>query len=246
MLDYDLEAATYDETRGGVERARAAAGAVLELVPDEAAVLVDVACGTGIVSELLKTPGRAVIGVDASAGMLALARARVDLPILGDATRLPLARDSVDVVTFMWLLHLIDASTVAAAIGEAARVLRSGGVVITTVDKNAANYETASDAGELLRAARAELGPPATDGFVRVRAVASEAGLELAGTSGYVGHNQGKTPRTWSRMVREEFTWARDAAPERIATLCRELEALPDQDVRRPDPVYTVAAFRCR
>lgn len=258
MLDYDLEAATYDETRGGAERARAAADAVLELLADgvgvldgaavleseRAAVLVDVACGTGIVSELLKAPERVVIGVDMSAGMLARARPRLDLPVRGDATRLPLTSGSVDAVTFMWLLHLIDARMVAAAIGEAARVLRPGGMVITTVDKNAANYETDSDTGALLRAARTELAPVASDDFARVRAVAGEAGLELAGTSGYVGHNQGKTPATWARLAREEFTWARAADPDRIARLCRGLEALPDQDVRRPDPVYKVAGFR--
>ncbi|NUR26043.1 MAG: class I SAM-dependent methyltransferase, partial [Catenulispora sp.] len=177
-------------------------------------------------------------------GMLERARPRLECVLRGDATRLPFANGSVDAVTFMRLLHLVDVPMVAAAIGVAARVLRPGGVMITTVDKNSANYETDSDAGALLRAARAELAPPASDDFARIRALAGEAGLEFAGTSGYVGHNQGKTPRTWARLIREEFTWARAAAPERIAELCRELEALPDPEVRRSDPVYTVAAFR--
>jgi len=143
VLDYDLEAAHYDRTRGGAERARAAAGAVLELVPAGCAVLVDVACGTGIVSELLRAPVRTVVGVDRSAGMLALARPRLagggdagcGSPggggvARGDATRLPVASGSVDAVTFMWLLHLVDAATVAAAIAEAARVLAPGGTLL--------------------------------------------------------------------------------------------------------------------
>ncbi|GAA2057502.1 class I SAM-dependent methyltransferase [Catenulispora yoronensis] len=252
MLDYDLEAATYDQTRGGMERARAAANAVLELVPElvpglvpeRTAVLLDVACGTGIVSELLKAPGRTVIGVDASAGMLEVAKTRLELPVRGDATRLPIASHSADAVTFMWLLHLVSPEVVAGAVREAARVLRPGGVMVTTVNKNSAQFSTESDAGALLRAAQRELAPPATDDFERVNAVAAEAGLEYVGGSGYVGHNQGKSPRQWIRLVREQFTWSHDAAPERIAELCRELGALPGQDVRRPDPVYRVAGFR--
>jgi ubiquinone/menaquinone biosynthesis C-methylase UbiE len=110
VLDYDFEAAHYDATRGGVARARAAATAVLELLPASCTVLVDVACGTGIVSELLAAPGRTVVGVDASAGMLALARPRLGdgRALQGDAAHLPLASGSADAVTFMWLLHLDD------------------------------------------------------------------------------------------------------------------------------------------
>nr|WP_324605751.1 methyltransferase domain-containing protein [Streptomyces sp. NRRL B-24484] len=76
MLDYDGEAATYDATRGGEERAGAAA------------LLVDVACGTGIVTARLRRPGRTVLGVDRSGGMAAVAAGR--LPghvLLGDAGR---------------------------------------------------------------------------------------------------------------------------------------------------------------
>jgi SAM-dependent methyltransferase len=257
VLDYDLEAAHYDRTRGGAERARAAAGAVLELVPAGCAVLVDVACGTGIVSELLRAPGRTVLGVDRSAGMLALARPRLagggdagcGSPggggvARGDATRLPVASGSVDAVTFMWLLHLVDAATVAAAIAEAARVLRPGGVLVTTVDKNSAQFQTGSDVGAILRAAQRELAPAASDAEERVRELAAAAGLEPAGTAGYVGHGQGKSPREWVRRVREEIKWLRNADPARVDELCRALEALPEQDAPRADPEYRLAGFR--
>jgi len=256
VLDYDLEAAHYDQTRGGVARARAAAGAVLELVPADCAVLVDVACGTGIVTELLTAPRRTVIGVDRSAGMLALARPRVAKGgggagggagggvVRGDATRLPLASRSVDAVTFMWLLHLVDDAVVTAAIAEAARVLRPGGVMVTTVDKNSAQFETSSDVGDILRVARRELAPPASDGVELVGDLAAAAGLEPAGTAGYVGHGQGRSPREWVRRVREEITWTRRADPRRVAEICGVLEALPEQDVRRADPEYRLAAFR--
>jgi SAM-dependent methyltransferase len=247
VLDYDLEAAHYDESRGGEARAQAAARAVSELIPAQSEVLVDVACGTGIVSELLKAPGRVVIGVDPAAGMLTLARPRLGgggRVLRGDATRLPLASESVDAVTFMWLLHLVDEPVVAAAIAEAARVLRPGGRMVTTVNKNSAQYETDSDVGVILRAAHRELAPPASDDVERVRELAAAAGLQPAEMSGYVGHGQGRPPREWARRVREDFAWARHADPARVAELCRELEALPEQDVSRPDPEYKLAGFR--
>ena len=247
MLDYDLEAARYDQTRGGVARARAAAGAVLELVPADCAVLVDVACGTGIVTELLTAPGRTVVGVDMSAGMLALARPRLSDRggvARGDATRLPVAAGAADAVTFMWLLHLVDAPVAATAIAEAARVLRPGGVMVTTVDKNSAQFDTDSDVGAILRAVRQELAPPASDGAERVRDLAAAVGLEPAGTAGYVGHGQGRSPREWARRVREDIKWLRKADPARVEEICRELEALPEQDVRRADPEYKLAGFR--
>ncbi|HEY9332564.1 MAG TPA: SAM-dependent methyltransferase, partial [Streptomyces sp.] len=70
MLDYDDEAAVYDATRGGVPRAEAAAGAVLGLVPPAARTLLDIGCGTGIVTERIAggRPGLRVLGSDAAHG----------------------------------------------------------------------------------------------------------------------------------------------------------------------------------
>ncbi|NEE46230.1 class I SAM-dependent methyltransferase, partial [Streptomyces sp. SID8455] len=63
MLDYTREAAVYDATRGGVPRARAAAEAVHALLPATARDHLDLACGTGLVSERIAQPGRRVVGV---------------------------------------------------------------------------------------------------------------------------------------------------------------------------------------
>jgi 2-polyprenyl-3-methyl-5-hydroxy-6-metoxy-1,4-benzoquinol methylase len=72
---YDREADVYDASRGGSQRAEAAADSVAGLVP--AGRLLDVAGGTGIVSEALAARGFDVLVADLSPGMLRLAAARV-------------------------------------------------------------------------------------------------------------------------------------------------------------------------
>jgi ubiquinone/menaquinone biosynthesis C-methylase UbiE len=178
VLDYDREAACYDATRGGAARADAAAAAIERLLPRAATSIADVACGTGIVTVRLVRLRRAVIGVDRSAGMAGVAAGRLPGRIaLGDVTRLPLAGGSVDAVTMVWLLHLLDAVGSAAAVAEAARVLRPGGTLITTVNKN-----DAARAGQ-------------TDDFERVLEIGGQFGLRLAGRTTFVGFGQGKSPR---------------------------------------------------
>ncbi|MGW6707080.1 class I SAM-dependent methyltransferase, partial [Streptomyces sp. NPDC054956] len=78
MLDYDAEAGAYDATRGGVPRAEAAAAAVLGLLPAGTGTLLDLGCGTGIVTTRIAAarPGLRVLGADASYGMAAMARSR--------------------------------------------------------------------------------------------------------------------------------------------------------------------------
>ncbi|MGH3150821.1 MAG: class I SAM-dependent methyltransferase, partial [Streptosporangiaceae bacterium] len=112
MLDYDREAARYDATRGGDARAQAAADAIETLLTGleaDPARIFDVGCGTGIVTARLARPTRSVAGVDRSGGMAAVAAARLPGRItLGDGSRLPLRRESVDAVTMVWLLHLLN------------------------------------------------------------------------------------------------------------------------------------------
>jgi len=246
MLDYDLEAPVYDATRGGEERAAAAAEAILPLLPEPTRVLVDVACGTAIVSTRLRAPGRTVVGVDQSAGMLAHALPRLDGRVLrGDAMRLPFPDASVDAVTFMWLLHLVPAAVVDSAIAEAARVLRPGGALITTVDKNAAPYVTPSDVADLVAPVYRAVVQVPTDGAEVVAETGRRYGLEWSGEGGYVGHGQGRSARRWAEELRGEFRWSREQAdPAAVAELCERLAALPEQDVARPDPVYRLAVLR--
>ncbi|OSP27503.1 SAM-dependent methyltransferase, partial [Streptomyces sp. 13-12-16] len=79
MLDYDEEAERYDALRGGEPRAAAAAEAVLSLVPASARELLDVACGTGIVTRRFAAAraGLRVTGADLSSTMTRMAVARL-------------------------------------------------------------------------------------------------------------------------------------------------------------------------
>ncbi len=136
---YDAEAPVYDESRGGRARGRAAAAAVAELVP-AGGTLLDVAGGTGIVAVELARLGWSVLVVDGSPGMLRVAAGRLPGRVaVGAADRLPVADASVDLVSTIWLLHLLELRTADAVVAEAARVLRPGGHLVTTVDKDLAH-----------------------------------------------------------------------------------------------------------
>jgi len=179
--DYDGQAEGYDASRGGTERARAAAQAVHALLPERGTVL-DLATGTGIVACELAALGHLVHGVDLSAEMLR--QARIRLPghlVRGDVYRLPFADASVAAVTAVWLLHLLDDSEPVLA--EAARVLKPGGVLVTTVDK--------SDAHRV--AEGRDPSPGRTqDRLALLVGRAAASGLELTGATTFTGHGQSR------------------------------------------------------
>ena len=171
---YDREASRYDDSRGGVERARRAAEAVAALVPAPGRTL-DVAGGTGIVSAELAAQGRDVLVVDLSVGMLTLAARRLPgRAVVGRADRLPVSSASVDLVTTIWLLHLLPVAQADAVVAEAARVLRPGGHFVTTVDKPLAHGREGVEA----------------DARERVLAVAGRAGLAAVGESSFAGPSE--------------------------------------------------------
>jgi len=240
MLDYDIEAARYDATRGGVPRAQSAARAVLALLPGRAATLLDVGCGTGLVTERMVRPGLRVFGVDASPGMARVAAARLGANlVLGDSRRLPFADASLDAVSAVWLLHLLPDAP--AVIAECARILRPGGVFVTTVDKDA-SHDVHSDVDALLAPHRVS---GAHDAAQRVLAVAGEHGLRRSGEARFTGHGQGRAPADVADSVaRGYFASALSLTDEQSALLAHELTLLPDPEVPRADPVYRLLALR--
>ncbi|GAB7014351.1 class I SAM-dependent methyltransferase [Halolamina salina] len=135
-----------DHTRRGMWESTAALSP-LDLGSRER--ILDVGCGTGELARVLdaETPGE-VIGVDADTELLAVARERTDIPtVAGDATRLPLRDDAVDLAVCQALL--INLPDPAAAVREFARVSDD---LVAAIEPNNAAVEVSStvDAEERL------------------------------------------------------------------------------------------------
>jgi ubiquinone/menaquinone biosynthesis C-methylase UbiE len=125
---YDAWAGRYDEPNDLVAGAEQAVRKMVGDLP--AGVALDAACGTGCHAAHLVERGHAVIGVDISAPMLAVARAKVPAGDFrqGDLRRLPAPDQHVDlVVCALALTHLPELAPVLA---EFARVLRPGGHLV--------------------------------------------------------------------------------------------------------------------
>lgn len=125
--------ADWDETRALGLPAEALETALLQALPKgRLGRLLDIGCGTGGLLEKLSPRIEEGLGVDASRDMLALARSRLTESGLthiavrqADMYRLPLPDAAFDAVTLHMVLHY--AEDPAAALAEAARVLRPGG-----------------------------------------------------------------------------------------------------------------------
>jgi demethylmenaquinone methyltransferase / 2-methoxy-6-polyprenyl-1,4-benzoquinol methylase len=105
------------------------------------ATVLDVACGTGDLCDMLAATGHRAVGLDFSAGMLAAAHTAAPL-LRADALRLPVADAAVDgVVSGFALRNLVD---LEQFFRECARAVRPGGSI--------AALETAEPSSALLRA----------------------------------------------------------------------------------------------
>jgi ubiquinone/menaquinone biosynthesis C-methylase UbiE len=92
----------------------------------------DAACGTGRHAAWLADAGHEIVGIDRTEAMLAIARQKVPGAIfrVGDIDQLPFDDGEFDfAVCALALTHLVDPSV---AIGELARVVRPGGIVVLT------------------------------------------------------------------------------------------------------------------
>lgn len=110
--------------------------ALLEALPPRMDSFLDIGTGTGRLLELVAPQAERALGVDMSRDMLALARARLAERGLADRAavrqadmyRLPFADAAFDGVAMQMVLHY--AEDPAAALAEAARVLRPGGTLL--------------------------------------------------------------------------------------------------------------------
>ena len=90
-------------------------------------LVLDVAAGTGSITRVLQARGHRVVSLDQSHEMLSKAHDRGASAVLATAERLPFDDGTFDAVTFGYLLRYVD--SVPDAMGELARVVRSGGAV---------------------------------------------------------------------------------------------------------------------
>lgn len=133
---FRANAARWDEIRALHAGEAEVEAALLRLLPpQEIGALLDIGTGTGRILELFCERGVRGVGIDLSREMLAVARANLtragngDCYVRqGDMYQLPWADPEFDAVTIHQVLHYADDP--AAAISEAARVLRPGGRLV--------------------------------------------------------------------------------------------------------------------
>jgi ubiquinone/menaquinone biosynthesis C-methylase UbiE len=117
----------------------------------DAGTALDIGCGNGRHSELLADTADRVVGVDASRALLSEAATRVGDAVslvLGDASRLPLVADSVDLAVYVATLHhLPTAADRRDSLDELARVLAPEGRALVSVWSTAHDrFDAAADA----------------------------------------------------------------------------------------------------
>ena len=130
-LQYDDLAAAWWDPRGRFAMLHWIAQARARLVPPatrEGSVLLDLACGAGLLAPFVAGRGHRHVGVDLSPTAVPLARAHGVAAVRGDVLRLPFADAVADVVVAGEVLeHVPD---LAGALAEACRVLRPGGTLV--------------------------------------------------------------------------------------------------------------------
>ncbi|MDA2803921.1 class I SAM-dependent methyltransferase [Nocardiopsis suaedae] len=142
--DYDGFAEAYAaENENNLMNARYERPAVLALAGDVAGRrILDAGCGAGPLAAALRDRGAHVTGIDASAGMLALARRRLgtgtDLRLADLSDPLPFDDGSFDDVVASLVLHYL--RDWGPTLAEMRRVLRPGGRLITSVHHPLVDY----------------------------------------------------------------------------------------------------------
>jgi SAM-dependent methyltransferase len=137
---YDADAVSWHAAHRGEDRAtarREGYDRFAALLPTGALVL-DLGCGSGLDAAPLAARGLRLVGLDVSHAMLRIAQEEPQLSgrlLLAEMSRLPLADASVDAILADGTLHHLPKDALGAALREAARVLRSGGILSASVER---------------------------------------------------------------------------------------------------------------
>ena len=128
---YDDLADHWWDPRGRFAMLHWIAAARARLVPPAGSrdgLLLDLACGAGLLAPHVAGRGYRHVGLDLSPTALPQARAHGVVPVRGDVLRLPFADEVADVVVAGEVLEHVAAPAVLVA--EACRVLRPGGTLV--------------------------------------------------------------------------------------------------------------------
>ncbi|QUX27432.1 class I SAM-dependent methyltransferase [Nocardiopsis akebiae] len=142
--DYDSFAGAYAaDNENNIQNAYYERPAMLALAGDVTGRrILDAGCGAGPLSAALRDRGADVTGIDASAGMLALARRRLgddaDLRLADLSDPLPFGDGAFDDVVASLVLHYLE--DWGPTLAEFRRVLRPGGRLIASVQHPFTDY----------------------------------------------------------------------------------------------------------
>ena len=179
---------------------------LVEALPQGAASIVDVACGSGPVARLMA--GATVVGVDQSAGELS----RASGPrVRARAGALPLAGACADAVVSSMALMLLH--PLAAVLGEVARLLRPGGAFVATLPRRSAGSPVF--AAILRDLDQTGLGYPEPLDGSDVAGRFAAAGLHLVGDESVVFARVVRGPEDAEHVVRSFY--APGAGDDRVA-----------------------------
>ncbi len=223
MTEFDQLAERYDETRGGESRGDEYAADIHARLPPGEGVVLEIGVGTGVVALGLKRRGRRVVGLDLSAPMLSRAIERLG-PVLvrSDAMQMALASASVDHAVSVWVVHSVKYPVVL--FGEAARVIRPGGLyIVCTTQRPAPDDLVGVTIAEMCARVDARRGAP------RPRRVSVDEVLDWASGSGLTGTVH-EMERQWVSSPDQELK----AIEYRQWPAMRELDEASLEEVTRP------------
>jgi SAM-dependent methyltransferase len=157
-----------------------------QLVALDGKDVLDVGCGSGALVRELVARGARAVGLEISEQQLGDARANgIGRFLVGRAEDLPLPGDSLDVVVFMRSLHHVPETAMVAALADAGRALRPGGVVYVAEPLAEGDYfelvRIVDDETEVRAAAQRALADCARAGLERVQTLEYEVGAVSAG-----------------------------------------------------------------
>ena len=152
---------------------------VLAAVGGGSGTILDVGCGSGLMTVPLVRAGRCVIGVDLNRAAYEQAARNGLHAMRGDATELPLADSAVDVVVNVEMVQQCSDGEVERVVREAARVLRTGGRLVIVWSNRRAWVHRVAAAGLRVLSRRRPAFDLAHHRPAQMRAAAARAGLEL-------------------------------------------------------------------